>query len=182
MSQLENRKLSNVIFLTHSSKEHLKSAEPSPNYNSTFRHADGLHGTAAERILNESVLQQHWTKRAIAILIDSLIVGIITAILEFLTDVTGIFNWMSLPFMMGLIYVLYFAVMESIYGYTMGKKIVNLKVTRTNGKKPSLRNAFIRNISKIHFLILLLDTLAGFFTSKDNHQRYIDQIANTTVV
>jgi uncharacterized RDD family membrane protein YckC len=89
---------------------------------------------------------------------------------------------MSLPFMMGLIYVLYFAVMESIYGYTMGKKIVNLKVTRTNGKKPSLRNAFIRNISKIHFLILLLDTLAGFFTSKDNHQRYIDQIANTTVV
>jgi uncharacterized RDD family membrane protein YckC len=171
-----------MIFFTHSGKELSKNADSCPNYTSIFRHVDGLQGTTAERILNESDLQQHWAKRAIAILIDSIIVGIATTILGFLTDVSGIFNWISLPFVMGLIYVLYFTVTESIYGYTIGKKIINLKVTRINGKNPSLRNAFIRNITKIHFLILLLDTLAGFFTSKDNHQRYIDQIANTTVV
>jgi uncharacterized RDD family membrane protein YckC len=143
---------------------------------------DGSHGTAAERILSESDLQHHWVKRVIAILIDSIIVGIATAILGLITDASGIFNWMSLPFVMGLLYVFYFTATESAYGYTMGKKMVNLRVTKANGKKPSLKSAFIRNISKIHFLILLLDTLGGFFISKDVHQRYIDQIANTTVV
>jgi uncharacterized RDD family membrane protein YckC len=143
---------------------------------------DGSHGTAAERILSESDLQHHWVKRVIAILIDSIIVGIATAIFGLITDASGIFNWMSLPFVMGLLYVFYFTATESAYGYTMGKKMVNLRVTKANGKKPSLKSAFIRNISKIHFLILLLDTLGGFFISKDVHQRYIDQIANTTVV
>jgi uncharacterized RDD family membrane protein YckC len=140
-----------------------------------------LSGTAAERILSESALQQHRIKRAIAILIDSIIVGIATAILSLTIEISGTFNWLALPFVMGLIYVLYFTITESIYGYTMGKRVVNLKVMRVNGRKPSLKSAFLRNISKIHFLILLLDTLGGFFISKDNHQRYIDHIANTTV-
>lgn len=139
-------------------------------------------GTAFERILNESSLQQHWVKRVIAILIDSIIVGIATGILGLLTDASGIFNWLALPFVMGLLYVFYFTITESFYGYTMGKRLVNLKVMNADGKKPSLGNAFIRNVSKIHFLVLLLDTLGGFFTSKDTHQRYIDQIANTTVI
>jgi uncharacterized RDD family membrane protein YckC len=115
-------------------------------------------------------------------LINSIIVGIATAILGLLIDVSGIFNWLTLPFVMGLLYVLYFTITESIYGYTMGKRLVNLKVMKANGKKPTLKSAFIRNISKIHVFLLLLDTLGGFFTSKDTHQRYVDQIANTTVV
>jgi len=160
----------------------MSESEFCPNFNASIRYVDGLNGTAAERILSEGSLQQHWVKRAIAILIDSIIIGIATAILGLLTDIWGIFNWIALPFVMGLIFVLYFTMTESIYGYTMGKRIVNLKVVKANGKKPSLESAFKRNISKIHFLILLLDTLGGFFTSKDNHQRYIDQIANTTVV
>lgn len=159
-----------------------ENSEFCPSCKSSVTHVDGLSGTAAERILSEGALQQHWVKRVIAILIDSIIVGIATAILGLLTDVSGIFNWLALPFVMGLIYVLYFTITESIYGYTMGKRMVNLKVMKTNGKKPSLESAFIRNISKIHFLLLLLDTLGGFFTSKDTHQRYVDQIANTTVV
>jgi uncharacterized RDD family membrane protein YckC len=153
-----------------------------PNCKSSVGHVDGLSGTAAERILTEGALQQHWIKRFIAILIDSIIVGIATTILGLLTDMARIFNWLALPLVMGLIYVLYFTATESIYGYTMGKKMVNLKVMKANGKKPSLESAFIRNISKIHFLLLLLDTLGGFFISKDNHQRYVDQIAKTTVV
>ena len=115
-------------------------------------------------------------------MIDSIIVGIATAILSLLIGVSGIFNWLALPFVMGLLYVLYFTIAESIYGYTMGKRMVNLKVIKANGKKPGLESAFIRNISKIHVLLLLLDTLGGFFVSKDAHQRYADQIANTTVV
>jgi uncharacterized RDD family membrane protein YckC len=170
------------MYCTHCGKEISENSESCPNCKASIRHQNGLSGTAAERILSENNLQQHWVRRVIAIAIDSIIVAIATAILGVVTDISGIFNWMSLPFVMGLIYVLYFTVAESIYGYTMGKKLVNLKVTLASGKSPSLKNAFIRNISKIHILILLLDTLGGFFTSKDTHQRYIDQIANTTVV
>jgi uncharacterized RDD family membrane protein YckC len=171
-----------TMYCTHCGKEISENSDSCPNCKASIRHQDGLSGTAAERILSENDLQQHWVKRLIAILIDSIIVGIATAILGLLTDVSGIFNWLTLPFVMGLIYVLYFTLTESIYGYTMGKRLVNLKVIKANGKKPSLESAFIRNVSKFHFLLLLLDTLGGFFTSKDNHQRYIDQIANTTVV
>jgi uncharacterized RDD family membrane protein YckC len=152
------------------------------NCKASIRHANSSNGTAAEKILSETALQQHWVKRVIAIAIDSIIVGIATAILGLATDVSGVFNWMSLPFVMGLIYVLYFTAAEATYGYTIGKRLVSLKVTKSNGKKPSLGNAFVRNISKIHYLVLLFDSLAGFFISEDNHQRYADQIANTTVV
>jgi uncharacterized RDD family membrane protein YckC len=171
-----------LIYCTRCGKEMSESSEFCPNCKASARHENGSSGTAAERILNEGTLQQHWIKRAIAILIDSIIVGIATAILSLLIGVSGIFNWLALPFVMGLLYVLYFTVTESIYGYTMGKRIVNLKVIEANGKKPGLESAFIRNISKIHVLLLLLDTLGGFFVSKDAHQRYVDQIAKTTVV
>jgi uncharacterized membrane protein YvbJ len=40
---------------------------------------------------------------------------------------------------------------------------------------------FIRNISKIHEVLLLLDVIGGLITSKDLHQKYSDRIANTTV-
>lgn len=127
-------------------------------------------------------MQQHWVKRAIAIVVDSIIVAIATAILGLVTDMARIFNWLSFPFVMGLTYVLYFTIAESLYGYTIGKRLVNLRVETADGRKPGLQSAFIRNISKIHFLLLILDTVGGFFTSKDHHQKYIDQIVNTTVV
>jgi uncharacterized RDD family membrane protein YckC len=171
-----------LTYCTHCGKEITEHSESCPNCNAPATHVTGLSGIAAERILSESALQQHWIKRVIAILIDSIIVGMVTAVLSLTIEVSGIFNWLALPFVMGLIYVLYFTITESIYGYTVGKRLVKLKVRRVNGKKPSLESSFLRNISKIHFLVLLLDTLGGFFTSKDSHQRYIDQIANTTVV
>jgi uncharacterized RDD family membrane protein YckC len=171
-----------MTYCTRCGKEAPQNLEFCPRCRAPIKQVNGLHGTAADRILSESSLQQHWIKRFIAILIDSIIVGIATGILGLMINISGFFNWLSFPFVMGFLYVLYFTVTESIYGYTIGKRVVNLKVMQPNGKKPSLQSAFIRNVSKIHFLILLLDTFGGFFTSKDNHQRYIDQIANTTVV
>jgi uncharacterized RDD family membrane protein YckC len=170
-----------LTYCTSCGKELPESAEFCPNCGTPIRHEISLHETAAERILSESSLQQHWIKRLIAIVVDSIIVGVATAIMGFFINVAGIFNWLSFPFAMGLIYVLYFTITELTYGYTVGKKIVNLKVVTADGKRPSLESAFMRNISKIHFIFLLLDTIGGFFLSKDPHQKYIDQIAHTTV-
>ncbi len=166
---------------TSCGKELPESGEFCPNCGTSIISAVSSNETAAERILSESSLQQHWVKRLIAIVVDSIIVGVATAILGYFINVAGIFNWLNFPFAMGLIYVLYFTIAELTYGHTIGKKIVNLKVVTADGKRPSLESVFIRNISKIHVIFLLLDTIGGFFLSKDPHQKYIDQIAQITV-
>jgi uncharacterized RDD family membrane protein YckC len=133
-------------------------------------------------------LQEHWIKRAVAYVIDSIIVCIATAILLaialfpiFIANPVTFFNIFSFPFAMGLLYILYFTIAETMYGATIGKSLLGLKVvTKTDGK-PSFEKAFIRNVSKIHGVLLLLDLIGGLITSKDLHQKYTDRIANTTL-
>jgi len=133
-------------------------------------------------------LQEHWIRRAVAYVIDSIIVGIATAIILaialfpiFIANPSSFFNLFSFPFAMGLLYILYFSIAETMYGATIGKSLLGLKVvTKTDGKL-SFEKAFIRNVSKIHWVLLLLDLIGGLITSKDLHQKYTDRIANTTV-
>jgi len=170
-----------MTYCTRCGKELPEGAEFCPNCGGSIRRVDGLRGTAAARVGRDSALQQHWVKRLIAIVVDSIIVGVATAIMGYFINVAGFFNWLNFPFAMGLITVLYFTITELAYGYTIGKKIVNLKVLTEDGNRPSLESAFTRNISKIHVIFLLLDTIGGFFLSTDPNQKYIDQIAHTTV-
>ena len=144
--------------------------------------------TVVQRFEKDPNLQEHWIKRVIAYVIDSVIVGIATAILLaiplfqiFIANPSSFFNLFSFPFAMGLLYILYFTIAETMYGATIGKSLLGLKVvTKTDGK-PSFEKAFIRNISKIHWVLLLLDLIGGLITSIDLHQKYTDRIANTTV-
>jgi len=160
-----------------------------PNCGASIEAETGLHETAAERIGHDRFLQQHWIKRIIAIVIDSIIVGIAATVLSiiilfplFLANPFWFFNWLSFPFAMGLIYVLYFTLAESFYGGTIGKVWLELKVTAVDGRRPSLESSFVRNISKIYWVLLILDVLGGFFIARDPHQKYSDRIAHTTVV
>lgn len=164
-------------------------AEFCPNCGATIKIEAGSDETAAERIGRDRSLQDHWIKRIIAIVVDSIIVGIATTILSlavffplFLANPIGFFNWLSFPFAMGLIYVLYFTIAESSYGYTIGKGMVGLKVVAVDGGRPNLESAFIRNISKIFWVFLILDVVGGFFMARDPHQKYSDRIARTTIV
>ena len=171
-----------MTFCRKCGKEIPENAKFCPACGESLTNTVGLNETNAEKILHESSLQQHWIKRVIAILIDSLLVSLATTILGFIFSITAIFNWLNFPFVMGLIYVLYFTTSELIYGYTLGKKLVNLKVVSTNNQKLNFERTFVRNISKIHFVFLILDTIGGLFYSKDPNQKYTDQIAQTTVI
>ncbi|MEJ2272556.1 MAG: RDD family protein [Candidatus Bathyarchaeota archaeon] len=155
-----------MTFCKSCGKELPDNAKFCPNCGTAINNSVSSSETASERIFHESSLQEHWVKRIIAIIVDSLLVGIATTILGYLINVGGIFNLLNFPFAMGLIYVLYFTTTELIYGYTLGKKIVNLKVESIDDKKLNFERTLIRNISKIHFIFLILDTFAGFFYSK----------------
>ena len=145
--------------------------------------------TVIQRFEKDSNLQEHWIRRVIAYVIDSIAVAVAAAILfvivqlpVFLANPGSIFNFFSFPFVMGLVYILYFPAAETMYGATLGKNLLGLKVVMKSGGRPSFEKAFIRNISKIHQVLLLLDLVGGLISSTDLHQKYSDKIAGTIVV
>ncbi|MCP8323366.1 MAG: RDD family protein [Candidatus Methylarchaceae archaeon HK02M2] len=147
--------------------------------------------TGLDRIGSDKNLQDHWIKRIIAIIIDSIIVFIASWILLMFIIVpiiiSGVlfygwfFNWFLFPFFTGIILVLYSSFLESAYGWSLGKKIMELDVTTLDGKRASIDKTFIRNFSKIYVALLLLDLIVGLATEGDPHQKYSDRIAGTTV-
>jgi uncharacterized RDD family membrane protein YckC len=81
-----------------------------------------------------------------------------------------------------VIQTLYYSLMESSsYQASVGKMVLGLKVTDTNGAKLDFTKALIRNLCKIiSSMILLIGYLMAAFTEKK--QALHDMIANTLVV
>jgi len=142
--------------------------------------------TAFNKIGTDRQLQDHWLRRLIAAIIDSIITSIIAWIISVLLALPALllgaaFIIGAFPFLQGVIFFLYASFRESTSGATFGKQIMNLKVTTIEGTLPSLDRAMIRNVSKIHGLLWLIDTLIGMATTGDPHQKYSDRFAGTTV-
>jgi uncharacterized RDD family membrane protein YckC len=136
----------------------------------------------------------HWLLRLIAWIIDSIILGIIAFILVlflfvpflFVGSLAGFYaTWgyiLIVPFALGILSVLYFLVLEVSWGGTIGKRILGLRVQTVKGDRITYGQSFIRNISKIFWLFLILDWLIGIATPGDKRQKYSDRMAGTVVV
>jgi uncharacterized RDD family membrane protein YckC len=147
----------------------------------------------------EQINWMHWIYRLIALIIDSIITGIVGYIIYILilpllftsTNILG-FTYLAapwyafallLPFIYGLILVLYSAFLEVSWGgMTIGKKLLGLQVQTAKGGKVTFDKAFIRNISKIFWPFLVLDWLLGIVTPGNKLQKFTDRIAGTVVV
>jgi len=131
--------------------------------------------------IHNFAFQEHWITRFLAIGLDYVVLIFVTGLVKDLVFTYWSFSVIDYFLMMGVISFLYFIITESIFGYTLGKRIFSLKVVTVNGNKPSFKKVFIRNISKIVFVFLILDVIGSCFTAKNLHQRYVDKIAHTTV-
>ncbi|RLI45378.1 hypothetical protein DRO69_05445 [Candidatus Bathyarchaeota archaeon] len=150
--------------------------------------------TGFEKIGSDPQLQDHWIRRLVAFIIDSIIVGASTVIIAavitlpfiLIAVATGLprylFDPFSFPLFAGILSVFYFTFLETYYGWTFGKRIMNLKTAKLDGRKPPLDMSFIRNISKIYWVLVLIDTVIGLATPGDPHQKITDRIAGTIVV
>lgn len=150
--------------------------------------------TGFERIRNDSQLQDHWIRRLVAFIIDSMIVGVLTLViaiiivipLVLMALIAGLPRYvtdpLSFPFFAGILSILYFTLMETYYGTTLGKSMMNLRTVGLDGQKPTLDLALMRNVSKIYWAIVLLDTIVGLATLGDPRQKATDRIAGTIVV
>ena len=128
-------------------------------------------------------------KRAAAFLIDF---GIILAITVTIVIVPQALSLSPATFLNGGISVvlfttigllwLYSTLLEGFNGQSLGKRVMGLKVVRTDGKKMSYDHAAIRNFGKI-LPLLPFDLLIGIWRIPDKtFMRYFDKFAGTTVI
>jgi uncharacterized RDD family membrane protein YckC len=134
-----------------------------------------------KKVVHDFSFQEHWITRFLAVGLDYIVLLFVTGLVNDLVFTDWSFSLINFFLLLGAIAFLYFVVTESIFGYTLGKRVFDLKVVTVNGNKPSFKKVFIRNISKIFFVFLILDVVGSWFTATNLRQRYVDKIAHTTV-
>lgn len=125
-------------------------------------------------------------KRFVAVIIDSvvlLIVGYLIAVVFGGTNGSGFYLsggtallWVALSF-------LYYIVMEGLYGGTLGKLAVGIRVVREDGSPLDWGSSVVRNILRIadtFFLGYIVGAISVW--SSDKRQRVGDRVAGTVVV
>src|SRR3972149_1586232 len=133
-------------------------------------------------------LQDHTIKRIIAYIIDAIIVWIPSMVLLFVLFpywwAFGSFGWFLFGWgvlVYALIALMYWVLLEGFTGATVGKKVMGLRVVGTTGPMDPVKAA-IRNVSKFHWLFLLLDWVVGLATEGDPRQKATDRLGGTTVI
>jgi uncharacterized RDD family membrane protein YckC len=123
-------------------------------------------------------------KRAYAFLIDfalMLLISLILAVPEFLPALFGTVIAVDLTFLplviLGLLWI-YSTLLEGFNGQTLGKRIIGLKVIRTDGKRMSYDHAAVRNFGKA--FLLPFDLLVE--RKHEKFLRYFDKFAGTNVI
>lgn len=76
----------------------------------------------------------------------------------------------------------YFAYMESTWQQTLGKMALKLRVVRTDGGPIGLRETIMRNVAKVHFGLLTVDTIVFLLLLQKERQRLSDRVAGTAVL
>ena len=162
-------------------------AKPSPTMAPTEQ-------TGFDRLKDDKGFQDHWAKRAIAYIIDVAIVSVAAYILLLivaLPALPAIFFGQTFPFawfwgfwlggIVPLIILAYFVLAEALFERTIGKELMGLRVARLDNKRLDLWSSFVRNISKIVFILLVVDVAVGLGTHGDGRQKYSDRYVGTIV-
>ena len=150
--------------------------------------------TGFDRLKDDKGFQDHWAKRIIAYIVDVAIVSVSVFVLVLavaLPAFPAIFFGQTFPFVWfwgfwlggiaSLIMLAYFVLADALFGRTLGKELLGLRVTRVDGKRTDLWASFIRNLSKIAFVLLIIDVAAGLWSHGDGRQKYSDRYIGTTV-
>jgi uncharacterized RDD family membrane protein YckC len=152
-------------------------AEPSPS--------SDMHST--------EIKLARWTERFVAWLIDFVIVSIGLAVL---------FAILSIPFWIyysaqeveqqfeglqpfhyivsSLVFFLYWTYFESTTGQSIGKKVMNLKTTYTNGAVAERKNVALAAFGKA--FLLPFDVVLGWIFTNEKRQRIFNRASNTIVI
>ncbi|EGG42513.1 hypothetical protein Nlim_0694 [Candidatus Nitrosarchaeum limnium SFB1] len=74
----------------------------------------------------------------------------------------------------------YWVILEYLKGQTIGKKILNLKITNMYGKKPDLKGILISSFGKA--FLLPIDVGLGWIFTNEMRQRIFNKIGDTIII
>ena len=146
--------------------------------------------SGVDSLLRDPRAQSYWFRRLIGLVIDVIIVVVALAIIALVLFVPLTIEGIQAQFVIfgaftfysGALLVVYFTLAEAYWGGTVGRRAVSLRTVGPQGRAPTLAEAAIRNVSKIYWLLLLLDVVIGLATSKTYTRKYSDTFARTDVV
>ena len=137
---------------------------------------------------SSEIIIAKWRDRFLAWLIDFIIIsGISTSIVfavfgtidyEFEEDMVWAENTQYIP--TSILFFAYWTILEYKTGQTIGKKILNLKITDVNGKKPNLKGVMISSFGKS--FLLPIDVILGWILTNKNCQRIFNKLGDTIIV
>jgi uncharacterized RDD family membrane protein YckC len=141
-------------------------------------------GSSTRVVTQPKLALADWGKRFIAWLIDMVILGFV---LGPWVSLPG-FVWLSelrwIPFVdfgtKNLLYFLYWMLMDGIFGQSIGKMIMKIKVTKLDGKPIDLLHAAIESVGKA--FLLPLDCIIGWFVYEKKRQRLFNYLSETIVI
>jgi len=129
-------------------------------------------------------MQNLWGRRLLALIIDSLIIliimSVLSAIIYPLIAVMNIYEILNYWLIVAALVIIgYFTFFEGKGGTTPGKNAMKIKAVADNGEI-NYQKAFIRNLSKILWIPLIVDVIAGY-AAGNSKLRYLDKVAGTDV-
>ncbi len=130
-------------------------------------------------------MENLWGRRFAALIVDIIILTlfmyILSSIVFLLFAGLGIFSVLNYwIFFAAIIIILYFTYMEGKTSSTLGKRLLKLEVVAVKDNI-NYKKAFIRNLSKILYLPLIVDVILGFIFV-DSNDRFLDKVSGTYVV
>ena len=129
-----------------------------------------------------------WSDRVIAWIIDFAIISVGIGLVYWvayssmhLALVNSSYqNENPLHILTSVVFFVYWIVLESKNGQSLGKKVMNLQTTNMVGQKPGLRSIVISSFGKSFFLPL--DLILGWIFAKKKKQRLFNRFSDTIVI
>ena len=136
---------------------------------------------------SKNIILARWTDRFFAWLIDFIIISIIVTGIIFAVFGTLNFEdenifWAESAqyFPSSIAFFVYWSVLEFKTGQTIGKKILNLRVTDIHGNPPTLRRILISSFGKS--FLLPIDVILGWILTNEKRQRIFNKLGDTIVL
>ena len=135
---------------------------------------------------SSKIILAKWKDRFFAWLIDFVIISLISSSTFFLSFLYLDYNFenfitndgMYIP--TSVMFFSYWVILEYKTGQTIGKKMFNLKITNSQGEKPSLIGVVISSFGKS--FILPIDMILGLIITNEKRQRIFNKIGNTIII
>jgi len=128
-----------------------------------------------------------WSDRFFAWLIDFVVISLISTMIIFVTFGTidykigeGFWaeNLQYIP--TSIIFFVYWIIVEYKTNQSIGKKMMNLRITDINGNKPGLKGIIISSFGKA--FLLPFDLVLGWIFTNEKRQRIFCKLGDTLVV